>query len=209
MKKIREYFIGVLVVITIIVYGINYFSTTINERGFLGMDKVGRQIYIQTINNYISNLDSSINVTSDWESYSFIQRIWQEPMRTTFRIYKTMPKDEYAQFRIEEGFGKIIANKEVEASLELPYKEFLQNFGSEISISEDYVLNPIELQELADKAGVVTYRDLLRGFGFIKYEYYINNDLKSSIILNPNVANHIEGNISSRIGSIKNKPLKN
>ena len=39
------------------------------------------------------------------------------------------------------------------------------------------------MRDMAKNVGVVTYRDLLRGFGFIKYEYYLNGVLMSSVVL--------------------------
>ena len=73
-------------------------------------------------------------------------------------------------------------------------------------MTDKYSLTLKELEEFADEAGVVTYRDLLRGFGFKNYEYYVNGELKSSIILNPNVTNQIESYLST-VGSSGNKPI--
>lgn len=208
-QNIKEYFIGILVILAIAVYGFHYFTTTINERGFLGMDKSGRQIFLQTMDHYASTIDNSVFVTSDWDDFSFTERLWQNPMRTTLRIYKTMNEDDYLKFQIAEGLAQISPSQEIEESLKVPYKEFLHNYSSEISMSDDYSVTPEELEEFADEAGVLTYRDLLRGFGFTKYEYYVNGKLKSSIILNPKITNHIEGNFISTIGSTKNEVPEN
>ena len=208
-QKIKEYLIGAVIIFAIGIYGFHYFTTTINERGFLGMDKSGRQVFIQTVDHYASTIDNSVTVTSNWEDFSLLERLWQEPMRTTLRIYKTIDEDEYVNFQIAESFADIIPSQDIEASLEVPYSEFLHNYYSEISMSEDYSVTPDELDEFAKEAGVVTYRDLLRGFGFTNYEYYVNGELKSSIILNPNVTNHVEGNFASTVGSTKNEPIEN
>ena len=48
---------------------------------------------------------------------------------------------------------------------------------------------------------------LLTSFGFVNYEYFINDKLICRIILNPNVSNWVEGNITTKGGSIKNKPI--
>lgn len=205
LQKAKEYSIGALVVLGITLYAYHSITTTVNERGFLGMDKTGRQIFIQTMNHYAGTIDDSVSVTSDWEDYSLIQRLWQEPMRTTLRIKKTMDDDEYLQLQIAEGLAMTFPADDVEESLDYPYKEFLQEYSSEISMTEDYSMPFQELEERADEKGVVTYRDLLRGFGFTDYEYYINGELKSAVELNPNVKNHIEGSFISTVGSIENK----
>lgn len=209
LQKLKEYLIGALVILVIVIYSFHYFTTIINERGFLGMDKSGRQIFIQTMDQYISTIDDSVTVTSDWDDFSFLERLWQEPMRTTLRIYKVMDEDESLRFKIAEGFAEIIPSQKIEDSLEIPYTDFLHNYSSEISMSEDYSVTQKELEEFSKESGVVTYRDLLRGFGFTNYEYYINGELKSLIILNPKVTNHIEGDFVSTVGSIKNEPLEN
>jgi hypothetical protein len=206
-QKIKDNVFAVFVIIVIAIFGFHYFTVTTNEKGFLGMDKLGRQIFIQTINHYVSRTDDNVKVTSDWEDFSFLKRLWQEPMRTTLRIYKTMDKDEYIKFRIAVGFADIIPSRDLEASLETPYKDFLHNYTSEINMTDEYSVTLKELEEFADEASVVTYRDLLRGFGFKNYEYYVNGELKSSIILNPNVSNQTESYLTT-VGSSGNKPIR-
>lgn len=171
------------------------------------MDKAGRQIFIQSLDHYAKSVDTSVSIDSDWKDFSLIQRLWQEPMRTTLRIYKTMNEEEYQKFQIGTGLADIIPSDDVENSLKTPYKDFLQNYSSEISMSENSSITPEDLEKLADEKKVITYRDLLRGFGFKKYEYYVNGNLVSSIDLNPNIKNHTEGNFSSTVGSTENAPL--
>ncbi len=209
LYKIKEYLPGVLAMLAMAVFAFNSCTTTIDERGFLGMGKYGRQILLQTMDYYASELDPTVNVTSEFYDFSWFERLWQEPMRTTLRINKTMNDDEYLQFRIAQGYADVIPEQNMLDLLDIPYSEFLNNYTSEITMSEDYSLTKEELEALIAETGVVTYRDLLRGFGFTKYEFYINGALKSSIMLNPNVTNHMEGEFMSTIGSIKNERIKN
>jgi len=80
---------------------------------------------------------------------------------------------------------------------------FFQLETDKLEELDDFELYSI-LEKIADKAQVKTYGDLLRGFGFTKYEYYINGKLESSIILNNKVINYIQRNMISSVGSTKN-----
>jgi len=205
-KQIAKYISGTLVGIAIAIYAFHYAYTTTNESAFLGMDKSGRQIFIQTMDHYAKSIDSSVSVTSEWEDYSLLQRFWQEPMRTTLRIHKTTT-DGNGQSQTPPDLALLFPSGDIEKILEAPYKEFLQSYTSKISMSENYSITPQELEDLANKAKVVTLRDLLRGFGFKKYEYYLNGQTESTAVLNSNITNHTEGNFVSSVGSTENEPL--
>ncbi len=206
LQKIKGYLIKMVILAAIITYVFHYFTTTVDETGFLGMNKDGRQIFIQSMDHYIGTMDSSVTVSSEWDDYSFLERLWQEPMRTTLKINKAMSEDEYLQFRIARGLSETTRSEDVETSLEIPYVDFIRNL-SEISLSEDYSISSEELETIANEAGVVTYRDLLRGFGFTSHEYYVNDELISSITLNPQIINHVQGNFVSKVGSTENQPI--
>jgi len=197
--------VGVAITLVVAVYAFHSFTATINETGFLGMDKNGRQILIQTLDHYATEMSSSVRIDSDWDDYSFIERLWQEPMRTTLRLYKAMDEVEYKKMRIGESLALIDPVKDIEDTLYVPYRDFLSAYESEISMNEEYSISIKELKERADEAGVVTYRDLLRGFGFTEYEYYVNDELVASITLNPNVTNHTKGKFTSTVGSTRNE----
>jgi len=209
--KFKNSIILIIIVIGCIIWSINYFTVTINERAFLGMDKSGRQIFIQSMDKYITGMDDSIKIDSDWNDFSFIHRLWQEPMRTTFRVYKTISEMEYNDFKNSEELEEIDPYESVKSSLEEPYSNFLSGLGydSKISMSENYSITIQELDNMAKEKGVVSFRDLLRGLGFKYYEYYINNELKASVVLNENVKNHVEGNFVSTVGNQENKPITN
>lgn len=205
LQKLKKYLIRTLIAIAIIIAIFHNFTVIVNERGFLGMDKDGRQVFIQTINHYTSKEDG-IMIASEWDDFSFLERLWQEPMRTTLRVYQTVSDEEYHNLGVSELFGQSSVEIMID---EISYKEFLQNYSSEIYMSEDYAISSKDLEKFANEAGVVTYRDLLSGFGFTNYEYYINGELKSAITLNPNITNHVEKKWFVTVGSEKNEPLKN
>ncbi len=206
LQKIKGYLIKSVILAVIIIYVFHYFTTTVDETGFLGMNTNGRQIFIQSMDHYMKTMDSSVTVSSEWDNYSLLERLWQEPMRTTLKMDKAMSEDDYLQFQIAGGFSETTRSKDVETSLETPYVDFVRNL-SEISLSEDYSVSSEELETIANEAGVVTYRDLLRGFGFTSYEYYVNGELISSIILNPQITNHVQGNFISKVGSTENQSV--
>jgi len=201
IKKIKKYSIGTVVVIGVVLYIFHYFTVTINEIGFLGMDKDGRQIFIQSIDRYTSTKDDSIVITNDWSDHSLIKIFLYEPMRTKLRINKTMSEAEYLQFQNERNIAIINLSENIELALNMPYEEFLNLYDEDISITERRRISIEELKERSESTGVVTYGDLLRGFGFIDYEYYINNELITAVTLNSNVSNHIQGNTSYKVGS--------
>ena len=165
------------------------------------MDKDGRQIFIQSIDRYTSTKDDSIVITNDWSDHSLIKIFLYEPMRTKLRINKTMSEAEYLQFQNERNIAIINLSENIELALNMPYEEFLNLYDEDISITERRRISIEELKERSESTGVVTYGDLLRGFGFIDYEYYINNELITAVTLNSNVSNHIQGNTSYKVGS--------
>ena len=205
--RIREATFAIVVALLIVVGLFHFFTTTIDETGFLGMNKDGRQILIQTMNKVAEAADPAMEVTSDWGDYSLLQRLWQEPMRTTIRIYTTVDKKGEQMYMMDLAFCGMTISQSVESVLQTPYGEFLSAFDQYIYLSEDDTISIEELKVWAENTGVVTMRDLLRGFGFTNYERYMNGYLLGSVNLNSNVHNEIQGNFISRGGSQTNCPL--
>jgi len=207
LYEIGQYIPGILFVIFIGIFGFRSCTTTTNERGFLGMDKDGRQIFIQTMNYYSHTIDDKFTYTSDWDDFSFLERLWQEPMRTTLRIYETMDKDEYFKFQTAKGLADLIFPRDIESILDIPYQDsgLFQDANLEINMDENYTISLGELEKRVKETDVITHRDLLRGFGFTKFEYFVNGKLECSIILNPKITNTIEKGSWSTIGSLKNE----
>ena len=71
MDKKKEYIANIVVVFIIMMVFCNGCSNN-NEYGYLGFDKTGRQIYIQSLNHYFQG---QIKVESEFFDRNIIQRI--------------------------------------------------------------------------------------------------------------------------------------
>lgn len=155
--KIKNILIG-LGVAFLIGYTI-YYSVirTTNEIGFLGTDKSGRQVLIQTLDDY---LKPDVKVDSDFYDHSFLNRMLiQEPMRTNIR------------FDIQKPQNKMPLSS-AENFLSQPNDEFVKNFKEKIFMHEGYEITPEELQKNLKDKEVITMEDFLAGFGFKKFQIY-------------------------------------
>lgn len=203
MKKIVRVFGTVLLIGFIGIVGYNYFSKVINERGFLGMDKYGRKHFIQQM-NILAEINPGTEFVDESEDFSFLERIWQEPMSTILRQNLTYTEREYVEYQVAKSFGDIPINA-IDQTLETPADSFLFFFPfEEIVITDEITISKGELINLAKDKKAWTYRDLLRGFGFTRYEVYINGQMESEAVLNPNLSNGTETNLFYRIGSLEN-----
>lgn len=145
--------------ITVVVYSFySAFIKTSNEVGFLGMDKVGRQVFIQSLDSF---LDPNVNVDSDFFDHNFVSRILiQEPMRTTLKF----------DIRDEKEF--VASPKSVDAFLAAPASKLTDMYKSNITMQENYEMTPDELRKSVNDKGVQNIEDLLSGFGFKRFEVY-------------------------------------
>jgi len=175
MKKIVEILtklvggvISIVFFISIIWY--TFFRTT-NVIGELGADKVGRQVTIQTLDNLFST--TNIRVTSEWEETNFIERLIQEPMRTTLRYEFSSSKAQLKEENLVSGI-KDFLNK--------PYNDFLNGF-KEITITDDVKASPKEIDEYLKNNGGKTMEDYFSGLGFNKVEVYLDGKKVTSINL--------------------------
>ena len=156
-NKLKNYLIG-LTILLFIGYSFywSFFRTT-NEIGFLGADKSGRQVLIQTLDSYYS---PDVRVDSDFFDYTFISRIMiQEPMRTTIRF----------DIQNEKNTASLSS---VENFLTQPYNGFIDNFKEKIFMQDGYEITPEELKESLSEKNVKTMEDFLAGFGFKKFQIY-------------------------------------
>ncbi len=157
-------------VIAIIVYSFYFtiFKTT-NEVGFMGMDKVGRQVFIQSMDAY---LDPNVDVDSDFFDYNILYRlVIQEPMRTILKF----------DIRDENEFKA--TPESVDAFLASPASGILDMYQDEVMMQEEYRLTPEELKQSAKDKGVETVSDLLSGFGFKRFDVYSRGNLIKSVEL--------------------------
>jgi hypothetical protein len=157
-------------VIAIIVYSFYFtiFKTT-NEVGFMGMDKVGRQVFIQSMDAY---LDPNVDVDSDFFDYNILYRlVIQEPMRTVLKF----------DIRDEDEFQA--SPESVDAFLASPASGILDMYQDEVMMQEEYRLTPEELKQSAKDKGVETVSDLLSGFGFERFDVYSRGSLIKSVVL--------------------------
>lgn len=168
-QKIKSW-AGIAAFIAVIVYSLYFtFFRTSNEVGFLGMDKTGRQVFIQSMDAY---LDPNVDVDSDFFDHNFLSRlIIQEPMRTVLRF----------DIRDENEFQA--SSESVDAFLASSATSILGMYQDEVFMQEEYRITPEELKQSANEKGVETVSDLLSGFGFKRLEVYSRGELIKSVEL--------------------------
>jgi len=156
-KELKSFLIGIAV---FIFFGVGFYRgcvATTNEIGYLGVDKTGRQVFIQTLNHHYQ---SRFNVDSDFFDYPIYQRLLQEPMRTTLRI--TILTDDIALY----------TEKSVRTSLSDSYEGLLMIYTKTISVGEDTDISVGEMRRRLNEAGARTLEDFIGGLGFKEYEVY-------------------------------------
>ena len=138
----------------------NFIRNT-NEIGYLGIDKNGRQIFIQTLDNY---LEPDTKVDSDINDHNIFSRILiQEPMRTTIRFDSKSSSNKISLTNADEYLSQ-------------PYNVILDEYTGDISTRSDSKITPDDLKKRLDEKGVKTIEDLLAGFGFKKLQIYNRKD---------------------------------
>jgi len=179
-EKLRNLLIG-LGVIAFLGWGFyGMFIKHSNEVGFLGMDKVGRQVFIQTLDGYFH---PNIDVESEFNDQPLpIRLIVGEPLRTTLR------------FNIQDEQEFKATPESVDAFLAQPASEITSQYKGKITMQDDYEVTPDELLDNMKEKEVKTVADLLSGFGFKSYEVLSRGELVKTIQLprTKNVA-HVGG----------------
>lgn len=136
----------------------NIFRTT-NEIGYLGVDKTGRQIFIQTLDAYFQPL---AKVDSDFYDHNFLYRILiEEPMRTTIR------------FDIQD--NEKVSLQSVEDFMDQPYENILREYRGKVSLRNDWEVDPQDLDKSLKEKDAKTMEDFLAGFGFRRLQVYQND----------------------------------
>ncbi len=165
-EKLKNWLIGAGVLL-FIGFSIYYtFIRTTNEIGWLGADKVGRQVLIQTLDE--SAKSSGIRVTSDFNSHPIWERmIVGEPMRTVIR-YEVQSSEGSNRFGLQE-------------HLELPHESITDQFQGKVTLQDDYEPTKDELVESLKKHDAKTMEDFYAGFGFKRIELYTNGQFTAAL----------------------------
>jgi hypothetical protein len=146
------------------------FKTT-DEIGFLGSGKVGRQVYIQTIDQGLKQNEKG-SVCSEFFDRPFIVRFFLgEPLRTTIRF-------DFIEEKAQATNAEMIRNY-----LALPHETITDNLHGNIIMQEGYETTAKDLRELLNEKNVQTIEDFYAGLGFKKYDVYFRGSPKVSIEL--------------------------
>jgi hypothetical protein len=165
-----KYLLIVFGVFLLVVYCVYYalFKKT-DEIGFLGAGKIGRQVFIQTMNEYGI---PDIEVKSDFFDHNILERIIiGEPLRTTIR------------FNIQNDQKVIFDRKMTEAYLNQPYNIITDIFRGKIVMQEEYSLSSKELINMIKNNRIVTIEDLFAGLGFKRFEIHIKGVPQHIVII--------------------------
>ena len=143
-----------------------FFRVT-NEIGPVGADKVGRQVYLQSLDQYFSGIDSSstgyaVDVGSEPVSKWIVIRMVKESMFTTFRM----------SYRITD--TKLIDSTFAEQLLHSSADEFLNLYRGPATLRDDVDIPSDSLRARMSTLKVASFADFLAAFGFRRFEVFIN-----------------------------------
>lgn len=150
--------VGVVLFIAYSIYAVLLRQT--NEIGPIGFDKVGRQIFLQTLE--AENKDAGLRVTSEWEDTTFMERMFiKAPMRTTMRFILDKPAGPYGVHTLQ-------------TFLDAPWQTYFMGMGpkTEVFFQEEVRLSLADLYTALGKVGAKTNKDMLAAMGFRRYEIY-------------------------------------
>lgn len=168
-EKIKTALIAVGVVAFFGIGIYQMFFRVTDEIGFLGGGKVGRQVFIQTLDHITGD---AISVESEFYDHSFLSRmILGEPVRTTLRLDF---HDNGLFTPTEEGARQF---------LDQPHRDITDQYEGAITMQEDFELKSSRLREMMQEKGVVTVEDFLTGLGFRYFEVFVDGTLVSRIEL--------------------------
>lgn len=149
-------------------YGVWFmFFRVTNEIGPVGADKLGRSVYLYSLNEYFSRFDSSrtgysVRIGSAPESKWIVVRMVKRSMKTTFRM----------SYRI--GDTVEIDSTFVERLLDSDADEFLSLYRGPAEIRENVEIPPDALRARMSRLKVATFADFLAAFGFRRFEVLVN-----------------------------------
>lgn len=153
--------------ILLLVFGIGLYGCfrKNNEVGFLGMDKYGRQVFIQTLTHYS---DPGLEAASEWDDTFFLQRVLQEPMRTTLKIKLQSSGLEAV---LEKGDWATYMDEWLEMDALWLFGE-----GARLILQKDLEIGYDELEEACETKGIESFRLLLAGFGFKRIQLFVDGE---------------------------------
>ncbi|MEW6737425.1 MAG: hypothetical protein AB1489_39455 [Acidobacteriota bacterium] len=167
-ETLRNWLIGLGVLAFLGVGFYQMFFAHSNEVGFLGMDKVGRQVFIQSLDEY---MHPNADVDSEFHDIPLPLRIISEPLRTTIKFNI---QDE-REFQATEQGVKMFLNQ--------PANVIVDKYRGKVTMQDAWEIEPSELKKLMAEKKVETVSDLLSGFGFEKFEMYSRDKLIKSVEL--------------------------
>lgn len=173
-ERIRIVAVAVTLVVTVSCFFFRSCVATTNEFGFLGADKNGRQIYLQTLDHVSS---PQFHVTSEFYDHSIFLRFLQEPMRTTIRFVGSADTQ------------NMFTRQAIDQLLATPAVAHLMQFRDSISLTKEYSLPTDKMIERAGEKGVFTYREFLVGMGFQRLEVFNGPTKQFALTLDPRVVN--------------------
>jgi hypothetical protein len=163
-----------LIVPAVLVLGLwkSCFQVT-NEIGPIGADKTGRQIFLQSLDAYCDRAHNSsatewtVQVDSDFFSIPIWRRLFQEPMRTTFRLSYHIKTSQQPDPSLTKRF------------LGEPADDFTNLFQGPTHLREDWEVQPKEMRSMLQELHVTSVAELLAAYGFRRCEVFIDGKLVS------------------------------
>lgn len=182
MKKIKQILTIIAIIIVLGIVGYKECSPD-NYYGYLGFDKMGRQIFIQSLNEHF---EGRILVESEFFDRNIFLRFIKEPQRFTLRFnYVFQNIDNLDKNDSIRGQYKEYVIQDAQRALNEPIDNILVFYDddAEIYITEDKTITGAELRKKTNEAECITVQDFYKGLGFKKYEIYINGEEYYSVEL--------------------------
>lgn len=153
MEKIKNFSLTLFVLIIFFVIIIRSCFTLNDKIGFqIPVDKTGRQIFIQSWDHY---LEPAISVDSDFDDFSFLQKIWVKPMRTTIKLRINNPDYEWD-------------DRSVDHLLNLSIDSLFINNNSTFALNDKREIAMIDFKLSLQTDSILNIKQLLEGMGFEK-----------------------------------------
>lgn len=171
--KIRSSFRTALIaagVVLFFAYGCwDAFLRTTNEIGPVGADKAGRQILLQTLDDYFRRGNDStttgyaLDVTSEFDRVPLPIRFLKEPMRTTFVL----------RYRVKQ-VGRAVDSTFADRLLAAPSDILVNEYRGPVSMTRERDVPPDTLRARLRRLGVESVGQFLAAFGFRKLEVEVD-----------------------------------
>ena len=140
-----------------------------NEIGPVGMDKVGRQVFLQSFDAYAHrSIDStsagySLAIGSEFSTVPLWRRLFQEPQRTTFRM-------SYHLLDTTRTLDSAIGTRFLESSAD----ELMAQYQGPVTLQKDFDVPADSVMAHLHSLHVQTVRELLSAYGFRHFELLVD-----------------------------------